>query len=170
MPDRFSRPKGHTLVELLAAFGIVAVIVGAAVPTFANLLQDSRRNAAISTALHAVQLARQLAAIRGEPMRLCGTRDERDCSGHADWSMGLLVADEQDALRRSLPIRSQARGPQIRSNRSTIRFEAGSGFASPATLTICDRRGAAAARAVIISRSGRPRVSERDASGRPIAC
>lgn len=157
-------------MELLAVFGIVAIVAGAAVPAFADLLLDSRRNAAVGTAMHAIHQARQLAAIRGEPIRLCGTRDERDCSGLADWSSGLLVADEQHRLRRVLPIRSQGRGPQIRSNRPTIRFDAGSGFASPATLTVCDRRGGAAARAVIISRSGRPRISERDASGGIIAC
>ncbi len=58
----------------------------------------------------------------------------------------------------------------IHSNRSTISFEGGSGFATPATLTVCDRRGARAARAVIVSRSGRPRTSDRDGSDGALTC
>jgi hypothetical protein len=50
-----------------------------------------------------------------------------------------------------------------------VRFEGGTGFASPSTITICDRRGSEAARAVIISRSGRPRV-DRVAQGDPLPC
>ena len=170
MVDRITIPRGHTLTELLTVFGVVAIVAAAAVPAFTNLLLDSHRNAAITTAMHAVNLARQLAAIRDESIRLCGTRDERECSGRTDWSTGLLLANDGDDLRRSLSLVAARRAPQIRSNRAIVSFEGGSGFASPATLTICDRRGAAAARALIISRTGRPRVSERDASDRPLTC
>jgi len=169
MVDRIKRIRGHTLTELLTAFGVVAIISGAAVPAFNSLLLDSRRNATITTALHAANLARQLAALRGEPVRLCGTGDQRECSGRVDWSAGLLIANDR-GLRRNLPLAATARAPWIRSNRAIVSFEGGSGFASPATLVVCDRRGGAAARALIISRSGRPRVSDRDASNRPLTC
>jgi type IV fimbrial biogenesis protein FimT len=164
------RSRGQTLTELLTVLGIVAIIAAAAVPTFNALVLDSRRNATVTTTLHAVNLARQLAAIRDEPIRLCATQDEHECSGRTDWSVGLLLANDADDLRRFLPLPGAGRTPQIRSNRAAVSFEGGSGFASPATLTICDRRGAAAARALIISRSGRPRISERDASDRPLTC
>ncbi|MGH8250112.1 MAG: GspH/FimT family pseudopilin [Steroidobacteraceae bacterium] len=170
MPVMPGISRGHTLPELLVTFGIVAVIAVAAVPTFANLLLDSRRTAMVTTAMHAINLARQLAAVRGETMLLCGTADQLACSGHANWSTGLLILDEGDRLRRSIPLATATRAPQMRANRVALNFEGGSGFASPATLTICDRRGADAARAIIISRSGRPRVSARDASDRPLAC
>jgi type IV fimbrial biogenesis protein FimT len=170
MLDRISAARGVTLVELLVVLGVIAVIAGFAVPLFSGLLLDSRRTAAVATALHAVNLARQLAAIRGEAIRLCGSRDAQQCSGVADWSGGLLVADAGDSLRRSLPFPDAAGDSAIRANRQDVTFEGGTGFATPATLTICDRRGGASARAIIISRSGRPRVSERDAGDGPIAC
>lgn len=162
--------RGHTLPELLVIFGIVAVIAGAAVPAFTSLLLDSRRTATITTAMHAINLARQLAAVRGEPVQLCGSVDQYACSGLPDWSTGLLITDAGARLRRSVPLAHMKRAPQLRANRVAVRFEGGSGFASPATLTVCDRRGTDAARAIIISRSGRPRVSERDGSDRPLAC
>jgi type IV fimbrial biogenesis protein FimT len=170
MIDRIPPQQGHTLAETLLVLGIVAVAAGTAVPSFRELLQDSRRDAAVSTLLQAVHLARQFAAVRGEPVSLCGSRDDRGCSGETDWSAGLLLVDAGGGLRRSLPLMNANRGTVVRSNRAVVGFEAGSGFASPATLTICDGRGSGAARAVIVSRTGRPRPSARDASGRPLAC
>ena len=162
--------RGHTLTELLAMLGIAAVIAAAAVPVFSNLLLESRMNAALSTAMHAINLARQFSATRSEAIRLCGSDDERECSGRLDWSGGLLLANDDNRFRQSLLLSGGNGMPSIRSNRSTIAFEGGSGFATPATLTLCDRRGARAARAVIVSRSGRPRTSERDGSVGTLAC
>lgn len=170
MPDRITRSRGYSLTELLAVLGIVAIIAAAAVPAFSRLLLDSRRNATVTSAMHAVNLARQLAAIRDEAIHLCGTLDEHACSGRTDWSGSLLLANDSEDLLRVLPLAGAAWTPRVRSNRAAVRFEGGSGFASPATLTICDRRGSRAARALIISRSGRPRVSDRDAADRPLAC
>ncbi len=170
MLDRFPAARGVTLVELTIVLALVAIIAGYAVPAFVGLLLDSRRTAAVMSTLHAVNLARQLAAIRGEPIRLCGSQDARQCSGRTDWSGGLLVTDENESLKRSLPTHTPGRSSAIRSNRSDVTFEGGSGFATPATLTICDRRGSPAARAIIISRSGRPRVSASDSGGGPLAC
>ena len=163
-------PRGHTLLELMVALTLVAILATLAYPGFAALLLDSRRDAAVTTALHAVHAARQFAAARGESMRLCGTRDAWRCSGEGDWSAGLLIVGSGDFVYRSLPLRSQGAGPDLHSNRPVISFEPGTSFASPATVTICDRRGSSAARAIIVSRSSRPRVSERDASNRPLQC
>lgn len=170
MPDGIPSSRGVTLVELAIVLAFVAIVAGYAVPAFNGLLLDSRRTAAVATTLRAVNLARQLAAIRGETIRLCGSRDARQCSGRTDWSSGLLVTDESDTLHRNLPLHAPGSSPAIRSNRSDVAFEGGSAFATPATVTICDRRGSSAARAIIVSRSGRPRVSERDPGGRPLAC
>jgi type IV fimbrial biogenesis protein FimT len=171
MPKPAALPgiHGHTLTEVLAVLALVAILAGAAIPTFAGLLLDSRRDATLLAALHAVHTARQLAALRGEEVELCGSADHQSCSGTGDWSSGMLIRSAGEP-ERSLQIQGAAGGPRLRSNRPTIGFEAGTSFASPATLSICDRRGPTAARAVIISRSGRPRVSDRDASERPLRC
>ena len=167
---RTPAPRGHTLPELLTMLGIAALIAGSAVPVFSNLLLESRMNAAVSTAIHAVNLARQFAATRSEAIQLCGSDDMQDCSGRPDWSAGLLLADDGNRFRQGVALTKGAGAPRIRSNRAILSFEGGSGFATPATLTVCDRRGALAARAVIVSRSGRPRASSRDASDRVLAC
>jgi len=157
-------PRGYTLLELLAALALVAVLAVIAYPGFAALLLDSRRDAVVSIA------ARQFAAARGESMQLCGSHDARQCSGQGDWSAGLLVIGSEGAVFRSLPLALGKQGQRLISNRPAITFEPGTSFASPATLTICDRRGSDAARAIIVSRSSRPRVSKRDAGDRPLQC
>ena len=163
-------PRGFTLLELLVALALTAILATIAFPGFTAWLLDSRRDAIVTTALHAVHAARQFAATRDESVELCGTLDEAHCSGAVDWSSGLLVIGADGTVHRSLPSSQPAYGPTLRSNRAVIRFEPGTSFASPATMTICDRRGSGAARAVIVSRSGRPRTSERDASNRALQC
>ena len=164
------RLRGHTLPELMTMLGIAAVLAAAAVPLFSNLLLESRMHAAVATVMHAVNLARQFSAVRGEAMRLCGESVLHDCSGATDWSGGLLLADAGGRFRQGVALAGAKGAPRVRSNRAVLDFEAGTGFATPATLTLCDRRGARAARAVIVSRSGRPRASVHDASDRPLAC
>ena len=164
------RCTGHTVPELLAMLGIASILAVAAVPVFSNLLLEARMNAALATTMHAVNLARQLSATRSVLMRLCGSDNEVSCSGRPDWTAGLLLVDESESFRQGVPLSGGSGTPRIRSNRATLSFEAGSGFATPATLTLCDRRGSRAARSVIVSRSGRPRASDRDASDKALSC
>lgn len=156
MPYISTARAGHTLIELLVTLGLVAVLAATAAPAFAGWLLDLRRDAAVSATLHAIHVARQLAAVRAENVSLCGSSAGLSCTGLTDWSDALLVATEGRHAQRVVPLRGHA---LLRSNRAEIRFAAGSGHASPATLTICDRRGPTAARTVIVSRSGRPRAT-----------
>lgn len=165
-----ARSNGHTIPELLAMLGIASILALTAVPVFSNLLLEARMSAAVATAMHAINLARQLSATRSELFRLCGSDDERSCSGRPDWSTSLLLIDERESFRQGVSLSTGNGTPRIRSNRATLSFEAGSGFATPATLTLCDRRGTSAARSVIVSRSGRPRTSNRDASDKALSC
>jgi len=169
MVHAIRRSRGHTLPELMAMLGIAAILAAAAVPVFSNLILETRMNAAVSTAMHAINLARQFSATRSEAVQLCGSDLNGHCSNRPDWTDGLLLTGEPERPSQRLDL-PQGGSPRIRSNRSTLDFEAGTGFATPATLTLCDRRGTRAARAVIVSRSGRPRTSLRDGSDRALTC
>jgi len=143
---------------MLVVLGLAGLLATLAVPSFATWLQDSRRDAAAIAVLHAIHLARQLAATRGEAMQLCGSREGLRCTGLSEWTGGLLVSNRDGSFRRAWPASGRTDTPRLHSNRTVVQFEGGTGFASPATVTICDRRGRTGARAVIISRSGRPRL------------
>ena len=162
--------KGFTLIELLVAFSLAAILATIAYPSFSSWLLDSRRDVVVTAALHAIHAARQFAAVRAVPVELCGSLDATHCSGAKDWSTGLLIVGDDGTVFRSLQRLKTLNGPILRSNRTAIAFEPGTTFASPATVTVCDRRGGVAARAIIVSRSGRPRVSDKDAANRALQC
>ncbi len=61
-------------------------------------------------------------------------------------------------------------GGVVNANRTTLSFRPFGQMGVTATFTFCDDRGSKAARAVIISQTGRPRVSDRSASNTPLIC
>lgn len=194
------RTGGQTLVELLASVGIAGVLASAALPAFHGLVLDNRRAAAVNELVGALLLARTEAILRRQPVVVCGVRDadgngqldgaERTCAGH-DWSAGWLVAGWVDAdgdavadagelmvLRQHLAdVGSGLRviaghftaTPPVAPSGSTVMKPFGQRSGN-GTLTVCDGRGAGHARAVIISGSGRTRLSTRTAGGRPLTC
>jgi len=135
----------------------------------AGTLADVRRLVAITGILGAIDSARRVAASRGRPVSLCVIDSRGACGTRA--ARGFAVDDSQGTPQASRLIeRLLPESQRLHSNRDSISIAGGGLAATPATLTLCDRRGSAAARAIILSRTARPRVSERDAAGRALTC
>jgi len=69
-----------------------------------------------------------------------------------------------------LSVYQTAAAVTIRANRERFRFRPNYRRGTNGTIRFCDRRGSAAARAVIVSYTGRPRVAATTASGEPLPC
>jgi len=165
-------PKGFTLLEMLAAMAVLALIGLLATPSLRDYLRDCRRAAAVNAVAHAVHTARTLAGSIGQSVELCATTDGRHCAGGTDWAGSLLLhapASTAGPLR-VVPLSLGRSRQSLRSNREVLRFAPLVPSATTATLTVCDDRGSPSAMAVIVSRTGRPRIADRDASGRRLAC
>ncbi|MCU0975843.1 MAG: GspH/FimT family pseudopilin [Steroidobacteraceae bacterium] len=165
--------KGLTLVEMLVVVAVLAAGATLVAPAFRDLLRDTRRAAALTALSHALQAARTTAASSGRSIRVCGTLDGRSCSGSTRWGPELLqrpAAGEAAALSRIVALPAGRGAPTVRANRAYIDFAPLAPSATTATITVCDDRGPPAARALIVSRTGRLRVSDRSASGEPLAC
>jgi len=169
--------RGFTLVELLVAMALLAILATLVAPGFGEYLRNCRRAATVNAIFHTLQAARGLASSRGQAVVLCPSTDGARCSGEQDWSHEmLLIPDEPDPAAADNPpwrvVRSAiaSAGQSVRANRDSIRFAALTPAATTATLTVCDDRGPPAARAIIVSRIGRPRISSRDSGGRPLVC
>lgn len=65
-----SREKGITAIELLIAVAVLAVLGAAAMPSFLNLLEQYRFNAAVRQIAADLRLAQSLAVSRGLRFRL----------------------------------------------------------------------------------------------------
>ncbi len=173
---------GFSLVELLTTFAITGIMISLAIPSFYQHLQTNRIRIHINGIVAGLHLARAEAIRRNGTVMVCASRDRDSCTGGTDWSRGWIVfADANRNNRRDrdepvLHIHSPASpGIQIdfngagRNGDRWLHYRP-TGSAKNGTFTICDRRGAAHARAVILYRTGRPRVATRSANGKPLQC
>ena len=178
---RRSKPQdgGFTLVELMIAAAVLAVLGALAIPSFSGLLYDSMRSNAVNSFVHTVFLARSEAMTRGQTVTICNSTDGASCAkAGTDWNTGWITFVNVD--RDEPPVRDDnepvlmvqapwSRG-RITANRAAFSFRPYVQGLVNGTVVFCDPRGSATARAVIINHAGRPRLSQRDASDRPLSC
>jgi type IV fimbrial biogenesis protein FimT len=169
------RTSGFTLWELLCTLGLAAVLLGTGVPALHSFLLDAKLTADVNGWVLAVQLARSEAAKRGRPVIVCPTQDSVSCGGSATQRWMVFVnLDDRYPVRRSdheplLFLHTAESGGSVVSNRPYYEFRAGR-RSTNGTIVLCDSRGPTSAKAVIVSYTGRPRVANRDADGRPLRC
>lgn len=173
------RPGGLSLIELLFTLTIVAGLLGWTVPVFRNLQRDSVRTAEVNLLVRGIHLARGEALRRNLVVSLCPSLDGADCARPGTpWHLGWIVFVNRDrdnpATRDSgeelLHVHPEWKSGTISANRATLSLRAFGQSGVTATFAFCDDRGSVAARAVVISQTGRPRISDRSASGSPLVC
>jgi type IV fimbrial biogenesis protein FimT len=150
----------------------------AGIPAFHGFLLDARLTADVNGWVLAVQLARSEAAKRGRAVIVCKTDDSRRCGGpnlpvDAGWMVYVNLDDTYPPQRSLAEPLLYMHVPELAgtvvSNRPYYEFRPGR-RSTNGTTVFCDRRGPAAAKAVIVSYTGRPRVDRVDADGRPLQC
>lgn len=172
------RCDGLTVLELLVVLGIVAILALVVVPGLGRFVADIRMTASVNAFVHAVHLARQEAHKRGVTATLCKSPGGLQCNAAADWSDGWLVFINQDrddpphvdADEPVLHVNSGFANGRIRANRNSFTLRAFGKRSTNGTLVFCNRAADAVPRAVIISYSGKPRISDRTASGATLRC
>jgi type IV fimbrial biogenesis protein FimT len=152
------RERGVTLLELLVGLGIVAILAGLAVPGFAAAQRRAAVRSAAFELMASLQQTRASSLLESRPGVLC-PGDSGGCLGPlasaGGWRSYLEIAGRPESLRHhELPA-----GVVLVVSRAPLRFWPGTLTASPATLTICDRRGIAAPRAIVVSQTGRARFA-----------
>ena len=172
--------RGTTLVEQLAVMSIIGICASLALPGLQGLVADAKRTATVNELLVAVQLARSEAIKRRQPIALCPSKDAASCSGKlADWSRGWIVFVNQDEDAPPVadpgePLLLQggpAKGGQtLVVNRAAFAFKPFGMRSTNGSFVVCDARGGAAARAVVVSPIGRPRVTKAASDGEPLDC
>ena len=168
--------SGFTLIELLVTIAIAAILLTVAVPNFITFVQNNRLTAQANDLVTAFNYARSEAIKRGVRVTVCSRLDNTTCAGVNDWTTGWLVfvdADGDGAVAGAEVL--QVRQPLENTNtlssavafqRVTYQNTGFSGFAG--TLRLCDTRGAASARAIVVSAQGRVRIGPLATEG--LAC
>jgi type IV fimbrial biogenesis protein FimT len=87
-----NRAQGMTLIELMTAMLVLAILMGIAVPSFRDFASDSRTTAATTDLVTALNLARSEALRRATLVVACASDDDlKDCSDDKDWTKGWIV-------------------------------------------------------------------------------
>ena len=156
--------RGWTLIELLVVLAILAIVFGFAAPAFSGSLEASRASAARGALLESLMAASHRAAAAGMHGVLCPSLDGQNCRDEPEWSDGWLVFLDANGSREfeggERLVRVQpALGGRVRLRstvgRARIVFQGNGGNAgSNVTFTLCDGRGPARARALIMSNTG----------------
>lgn len=173
------KQRGFTLIELLTTVSVIAILGLVAVPSFRALRLNSERTVIVNAFFHALFYARSESIKRGKIVSLCRSVDgERCATNSARWTDGWIVfvnVDRDDPAERDpeellLGVYEGWAGGEIISNRLTYSFRPQAQAVVNGTILFCDPRGPTDSRAIIISHTGRPRVSNRDSAGRALDC
>lgn len=170
--------RAFTLLEMLVTLGMAATLAVLAAAAGRQWLLEARMVGAVNGVVHAIHLARAAALAEAREVVLCRSVDGAQCAPAGDWSSGWLVfvnhdGDEPamvDAGERILAASGRLPLASIRSNRRAYTLRPHALRATNGTLVFCDERGDANARALILSYSGRPRLSRRAADGGALQC
>lgn len=167
--------KGFTLIELMIAITILAIILVVGVPSFQTSIQNNRLITNANGLISAMMIARNEAIKRGVDVQI------RSISGNANWSTGWAVVTDNNndnafsatpdclgnndcEVHRSAGLNTGVILNAVANNRTLFQFDPRGRLRTsitllPDTLVMCDSRGfVAQARAIVITNTGRGRV------------
>lgn len=170
--------RGFTLLDMLIAVTILALVLGIAIPGVTHAVARVRAVSARTALTAALFDAHRNATVLGRQVVVCAGHDG-GCSGGVDWSDGWIVFIDDDHDRQLGPaervVRQESRLPRGVGLRGTVGrsrvvyLPNGSNAGSNATFTLCDRRGPQDAERLILANGGRLRRDRAEAAP-AVAC
>ena len=172
--------KGFTLIELLITCAVLLILFGIGVPGFGSIIDSNQQVAAINQFSTSLAHARYYAVTNNRHVILCPSTDLQTCTGGMDWEYGVIsfLDDNRNRLRdaneeviainqaidRSIDIQTSI-------GRKKIHYwPSGSAPGSNVTFRFCTDSPNVKRKALIISNSGRVRLSENLPDGSEITC
>lgn len=187
--------QGFSLIELMVALVIVAILAVIAGPNFSDAIKRNRVESLAREVASALNLARSEAASRGRTVILCRSVTGSSCSGTTNATEGWLIFEDTDNsgdldAGGSEPIlrvhdeltNTRLRvytGPSGAGNTSTVSFDRHGFSNAQVTFEVCeDTLNTTFARALVMENSGRiarSRVNggsglHRDVTGNDLTC
>lgn len=178
-----ARQKGFTLIELMVAIALAALLLSMAVPALDSFTTNARQTSAINDFVASMHLARNTAVTTNARVTVCASSDGVACEA-VPWNQGWIVFSDQnsnqlidgtDAIVTSsgevdgLAVQSGEFGLAMQYRPNGRVTNAGANGNS-GQFTVCDDRGADYAKVVIVDLSGRPRLSKTMADGSDPDC
>jgi len=93
--SRSRRPApGFTLIELMVALTVGAVLTGLAVSSFKYVTNSNRLASEVNALLGDMEYARAQAIKEGLPVTICTSTNGTSCAGTTTWQFGWIVFDD----------------------------------------------------------------------------
>lgn len=91
MKNKFKNATGFTLVELMVALTILAILIGVAIPSFKNTIIRNNIDSQISDLQSSLSYARSEAVSRSTRVSICRSSNLTSCGSGTSWSDGWIV-------------------------------------------------------------------------------
>lgn len=161
---------GFTLIELMVALAVLAVLLGLAVPSFTEVSLSGRLRSLANGLVASATLGRSEAIKRNAVVTLCASSDGATCAatGEGDWHQGWIVRTVDGTV-----LQAQSAAPSgyriTAGSTSIIAFQPTGLGANSTTLTICRLSPSVGSqeRVVEISLTGRTSVKTTTAGACP---
>lgn len=169
--------RGFSLIELMVTITIFAILAGIVAPSFLGFISDNRLSSQINTLVGSVRYARSEAVNRQRIVTLCASSDMASCDT-TSWENGwILFTDSNNGGNAVIDGDDTLLMAQEGLEGNTTLRTSGFSFASAGivqlgalgylygssptagTFVLCDDRGAAQARAIVINVAGTSRVA-----------
>ena len=164
--------QGMTLLDSLMAMAMAVLMLSLGVPAMQDFLRNRRMDAWLGGLHTVLNHARQQAVIHQHAVVVCASTTGDRCDAGVEWNRGVMVfLDRNHDRQRQLDERvlhywhMDDAGLQVHtsSGRKTLRFlPNGTSPGSNARISLCDDRGPASARALVLANTGRVRQERAD--------
>ena len=172
--------SGFTLIETITTLSVACILLAIGIPSFKSIIQTNRMAAARNSITVHLNLARSEAVKRNTNVVLCPSSDGLDCKNNMIWNDGYIMFTDNnksgrfeagEEILRYINLSSGS----IRISTTTGRRKAvynANGFSrgNNVTFTFCDANNQIDPKAVIVSNSGRARLSTTKYDGSPLDC
>ena len=179
MPNGMAR--GLTLLEILTTMAVGAILFGIAVPGMANLIEQNRLTTHVNNLRASLSLTRSHAVHENTHAVICKSADGLSCIREGKWTQGWIVFADDDRNRRRSEDERLLQVNQAISTNTQIEYRAfgsrhyvtyrPSGMTrTNGTFYVCNPKAPKRSKALILRKSGRIRLSDTRADGKPIKC
>lgn len=167
---------GFTLIELIVTMAVFGIVVAIAAPNMSSFLDSNRRAAQVNTFVSALNLARSEAVKRNTDITICTRNDAGTaCDNTKAWDNGWLIfldnntlgtVDAGDTILRVYEKIYKRETPKDVTLKETVAdarfltYQSRGQASITASFERCDDNGPAQARAIMITTSGRIRLSK----------
>ena len=159
------KQKGMTLLELLVATTVLAILLSVTVPALGDWTKKIRMDTAVYTLQRSIQFARSEAVSRNEIVSICPSLDAETCTQAENWGIGWIIYADQSGSRDReqndpiLRVQEQLSGTKINYNRGKRISVNGMGRISQnGSVWVCSEQNQGEATRLIMIHSGRVRT------------